>query len=171
MGKIGNILRAMAGSDPGPSADLVRDRAADAMRPCHVWIAGRQFPAPSASYLMALSLYKSPFINSKATELLESELPRHVIVAAYCLANRCDAIPASHQLDMETPAKWADEHLAGVDYVAACTDLLIVTTGAAHGFELFADDAQKKTTVGRKSAGGQSMGWLSRLFRRERQPA
>jgi hypothetical protein len=160
----------MYGSDAGPSADLVRDRATDAMRPGNVWIAGINLPAPSASSLMALCLYGSPFVNARGVDLLETELSKHVIIAAYCLAMQSEAIPAATAKDCQIPAEWGDSVLIGIDYIQAARDLMICIGSVNRGFELFSDNSQKKTTTTGKPCrtGGRSMGWLSRLFDPER---
>lgn len=151
-------------------AAFSRDRAADAMRPDNVWIAGINLPAPSCSSLMALCLYDSPFVNAKGVEILETELHKHVVVAAYCLAMKRDAIPLAHGKDLQLPAEWGDSVLTGIDYVQAAQDLMLCISATSRGLELFSDDSKKKTMARQRRHGGRSMAWLSRLFNRD-QPA
>ena len=168
MGKLKDILRLSGESASSEDiGEAVRNRAADALRPGHVWVAGRKLPAPSASSLMALCLFGSPFTSTKKTDLLETELPLHVATALYCLALRSESIPAAHAKDAAAVAQWADAELSGLDYLQAANDLMLAVSASARGFDLFSDDTQKKTTARPPSrSGGPSSGWLSRLLMR-----
>lgn len=170
MGRLRDIigLSKSAAADPEELRSACRDRSADALRPGHVWIAGMKMPAPSASSLMALCMIGSPFVNSKGVELLETELHRHVAAACYCISLRSEAIESAHSKDEQAIAMWADANLAGIDYVQAANDLMLCISATSRGFELFSDDAQKKTAARPSSRNGaRSSGWLARLLRQK----
>lgn len=166
MGRLKDILgMSKHAADSDELRAAVRDRAADALRPGHVWVAGIRLPAPSASSLMALCIFGSPFVSSKGVELLETEMHRHVAVAAYCLAMRSEAIPAAHARDESEVARWAETELAGIDWMQAAQDLMLCISATSRGFELFSDDTQKKTAARPRSPNGaRSSSWLARLL-------
>lgn len=133
-----------------PAADLsatARDRLADSFMPGYCWIAGRKFPAPSASSLVALSLYRSPFVSMRDNDILNDELPRHVVIALYCIATQRESILAAQSSDNTAPAIWGDAELIGLDYIKAAQDIMLAINARIRGLDLYSDDVQKKTII------------------------